>query len=182
MSLYQPPSLTLASCQFRIKSLVRTQLSPTSFHTLLITMASQISRSSSITRTICYISNTDTYLQGETFVNKTTKTKKTSRWNRHLFKRINKLSFTRSYHQFDELIDSEYPFLLIETHDRSVTESSYISASDWSLASTISQSSNDSTISQHHSPIQLKKTILQKRNIVRQQKKASTKFVPHSSF
>ena len=143
-------------------------------------MATQINRSSSITCTINYIYNNDTDQHESILPSKSDKAKKTSKWSRRrLFKRTDRHLVADSYYQFDQLLDSEYPFPLKENHhDRTSFEMADLSVSDWSLTSNTSQSSTESSTSDGLCAKHQKKSIPYKTRIRRQQKKASAKVEP----
>ena len=144
-------------------------------------MPTKIHRSSSITRTINYLYHDNASVQRHIFSNQTRKGTKTARWQTNLFRRMETLSFTDSYYQFDEFLDSEYPFLVKENHDRTSTDSTVISACYSSISNSKSQSSNDSITSYDQCSNHHKKTIPLNKRIGRRQKKASAKVAPVAS-
>ena len=110
-------------------------------------MASEFTNSSFISCDISYPRKEVGSEHDSIFSSNNGKSSKTSKWHRRLFKRANKELLSNSYHRFDDLRDSDYPFLFTDFDLTLNIEGSNFSSSDWSLASTNSQSSNDSTYS-----------------------------------
>jgi hypothetical protein len=148
-------------------SLHRTLSWLTLFGWILITMANETDNASSIYCSTNYLQNLDINKQKDN-----NNPRKTSKWHSRLFNRTDNRSFSNSYHQFDQLLDSDYPFVFMDNHYTSTIDSSQFSASNWSLASTTSQSSNDSTSSNEQRAKHQKKTLTHKMRTWRHQKKA----------